>query len=226
MRIQGIHQKKKEFKRFLWYCLYAFSVPALITGGALTMQELGDTVPHALKPFVPRLGGFNCFFEQNTNTAAFLVWFTLPIALIVLCNFILYIKTVVYCYKVKKEIENMKDTTSHKKERKKLLTTDQQRMNMAVKLFLVMGISWVFESISVCTIPVPATGAAQIIQIIFDTINCLQGVFIFCIFILKTKFLRVLKKKLGIKYLRRSSQSTTSGATATTYLMPTSTARM
>ncbi|KAK4879826.1 hypothetical protein RN001_007972 [Aquatica leii] len=219
MRVDGINQKKRERRRFLYYCLYSWTIPLVITLTAFSVQCFKQSLPESMKPFVPTLGEFSCFFEESTNLISFLMWFMLPIAIVCGCNLVFFIKTIIYCYKVKAEIERMKDSQLSKNECNKILSADKERLRMVVKLFLVMGIPWLFESISASLIPPNAVGSAEVIEIVFDTINSLQGFFIFCVFILKPNFFKALKKRLTGKQLSHQiTRSNYSAVTASSYV--------
>ncbi|KAF5289044.1 hypothetical protein FQA39_LY03923 [Lamprigera yunnana] len=219
MRVDGINQRKRERRRFIYYCLYSWSIPLVITLSAYFVQDFRYSLPDFMKPFVPTLGEFSCFFEESTNLLSFLMWFMLPIAIVCVCNLFFFVKTIIYCYKVKAEIERMKDSQLNKNECKKILSADKERLRMVVKLFLVMGIPWLFEAISASFIPPNTEGASEIVEIVFDTINSLQGFFIFCVFILKPNFLKALKKRiLGKQKSQRTTRSNYSGVTASSYV--------
>lgn len=61
---------------------------------------------------------------------------------------------------------------------------------MNLKLFTVMGISWVLEIISTFS-------TNETVEFVLDTYNLFLGVFIFIIFVLKRKVLYELKLKFG-----------------------------
>ncbi|KAB0797182.1 hypothetical protein PPYR_08176 [Photinus pyralis] len=223
MRVDGINQKKRERKRFLWYCLYSWTIPLVITLSAFTVQEFKSSLPESMEPLAPALGDFSCFFEESTNLVAFLVWFMLPIAIVCVCNTFFFVKTIMYCYKVKNEIEKMMDSNLSKNECNKILIADKERLRMVVRLLLVMGIPWMFEAISGACIPPDAGGPLEVVEIIFDSINVLQGFFIFCVFVLKMKFLKALKRRFtGKKRPHRIIRSNYSGVTASSYIDVTS----
>lgn len=63
---------------------------------------------------------------------------------------------------------------------------------MNLKLFTVMGTSWILELISTFS-------TNEIIQMILDTYNIFYGVFIFIIFVIKRTVLRELAHRFGKK---------------------------
>ncbi|XP_011646698.1 G-protein coupled receptor Mth2-like [Pogonomyrmex barbatus] len=72
---------------------------------------------------------------------------------------------------------------------------NKQRFSMYLKLFIVMGISWVMEIIS-WSIDAEIVWSA-IIWYPTDTINALQGLIIFIIFVCRKKIMRQLLKRFN-----------------------------
>lgn len=79
---------------------------------------------------------------------------------------------------------------------------------MNLKLFVVMGITWIFELIS------SYVRQPEALWMVFDAMNVLQGLWIFCIFVLKDNVWKALKKKLGYKEVRDTSQTRTTSLSA------------
>lgn len=63
---------------------------------------------------------------------------------------------------------------------------------MNLKLFTVMGVTWIFEIIATL-VDEPAE-----LWYVSDTFNILQGVLVFLIFVCKTKVWEAIKQRLGI----------------------------
>lgn len=63
---------------------------------------------------------------------------------------------------------------------------------MNLKLFLVMGISWLLELIGTF-FPEPRQ-----FWYLWDSVNMLQGIFVFIIFVYKKKVLNAIKERLGV----------------------------
>lgn len=67
---------------------------------------------------------------------------------------------------------------------------------MNVKLFIVMGITWICEIISnYLNIFLPHLLEYKFF-LVFDIINCLQGVFIFALFIMKERVYKALFQRI------------------------------
>ncbi|CAG0879165.1 unnamed protein product [Darwinula stevensoni] len=84
--------------------------------------------------------------------------------------------------------------------------TQKQKFLVYIKLFGVMGLSWVTEVISYF-IKEPA-----VVFMFTDIINILQGFFIFLIFVCKKKTIRYLKRKVHKWFSRHDSMSTSPGS--------------
>lgn len=65
---------------------------------------------------------------------------------------------------------------------------------MFLRLFIVMGITWLMESISFLFDP------AGWVFIVTDVLNCCQGLVIFLLFVMKPKVKKLLLKRF-VKYL-------------------------
>lgn len=128
MRTSRGMRRNKELKRFLFYSLYAWGVPIVLT----TITILTDV-------FKPLPSGFNsylisdnrCWFDRKCGLSdvficditsyiyfmtikgntekwpAMLIYFLLPMGLHVITNSVLFILTAIHCSKVKGEIHRM-----------------------------------------------------------------------------------------------------------------------
>ncbi|KAI4481522.1 hypothetical protein M0802_013981 [Mischocyttarus mexicanus] len=76
--------------------------------------------------------------------------------------------------------------------------------NLYVKLFIVMGITWITEIMSTLS-----KGSPDFIWYITDMVNTLQGLIIFVTLVCKEKIKRLLLKKLGYKNSKFFSRSFT-----------------
>lgn len=82
------------------------------------------------------------------------------------------------------------------------------RLIMNVKLFIVMGLTWLFEVAS--SFSIHFSPDSQWIFYATDIVNCLQGLLIFLLFVVKRRVYHALRKRLG---LRDSERSGTNNAT-------------
>ena len=98
-------RKNKDHKRFLIYSAYAWGFPVAMT--CLTFSV--DTYKFAPAILWPEMGHANCWFRQKDSSIAYIVFFLIPIGLQIFSNVVLFIMTLVYCNKVKSEINRMQD---------------------------------------------------------------------------------------------------------------------
>ncbi|XP_047537058.1 probable G-protein coupled receptor Mth-like 3 [Vanessa atalanta] len=148
--------KKTEKKQYFiyncyaWGCTIFFLIVALITNFAEGNH------------YKPGIGDNSCWFNGRTETWIF---FYGPIAILIAVNVILFVMSSISLWRHTRKYEVNK------------LNNLKHKFLVSLKLFLVMGISWIFEIASF------AHGAEHIIWKIMDTFNCLQGVVIFLILV-------------------------------------------
>ncbi|KAK9293759.1 hypothetical protein QLX08_011371 [Tetragonisca angustula] len=108
-------------------------------------------------------------------------------------NIVFFILTAEECNKVKAEISRV----SSSDPRRKRFHADKTKFIMNVKLFTVMGISWIAEIISSLLNRYTTLEYKEEFFYVMDVINSLQGVFIFVLFVMKRRVHEALRKRLG-----------------------------
>jgi hypothetical protein len=78
------------------------------------------------------------------------------------------------------------------------------RFGLLLKLFLIMGVSFLFEVVSTF-FDFKKNSTTAVVETIWDTFNCLQGLFIFVIFLVKRRILKKFEQKVGLTRLRKFS---------------------
>lgn len=180
--------------RFKLYSLYSWGCPLVIAIVSVIIQSL----PEDFDVIRPDFGTTKCWFRENLSLWAYFYGFVL---VLVVANIIFFCQ-VAYILIVAQNDPILQRTRQQNRE----------RMWLYVKLFLVMGITWLAEVISW------EEGTCEA-WIFTDIINSLQGVSIFLIFICKrnllkkirTKwepYLRHVKEVVGSKRLSHSKFST------------------
>ncbi|CAH1118011.1 unnamed protein product [Phaedon cochleariae] len=188
-RYLGRKQKSVELKKLLFYSLYGWGTPFLLTL-VIVLFYNWRVLPYPIQPLMAEV---RCFFDRKDGNYAKVLFFDVPLLIIQLVNMVLFMKTVTYCIKVKDEINRVNDTT--KDDKKKKYQGDKERLFLILKLMVIMGMSYIFETISAFFDMSEAGVIPKYIEIVWDTINAFQGVFIFIIFICKKKILaRCLEK--------------------------------
>ncbi|XP_057653086.1 G-protein coupled receptor Mth2-like [Diorhabda carinulata] len=198
----GSSQKEKELKKFIFYSLYGWGGPLLITLTILLFKKW-KVLPYAIQPLI---GEQKCFFDIRLGNYAKLVFMNIPLLIIQTINMVFFIKTVLYCVKVRTEINKRNDSKMTNSAKK--FSKDRQRLFLIIKLSVVMGIGLIFEVITAFFDMSELGTVPKYIEIIFDLYNALQGVFIFIIFICKKKVFFALLHKynfFGIAYTQSTS---------------------
>nr|AXC32920.1 G-protein coupled receptor Mth-like 11 protein [Dastarcus helophoroides] len=198
----GVHQRKRDRKKFLLYNLHGWGTPIFLVSLVFAFHY-SEVLP---KSFHPYIGLYSCYLDRLAGNYAHLIFSVLPTAVIEIVNFVLFIKTITYCIRVKSEINRMNDTC--KAEGKIKLAADKENFILLVKLSIVMGILFLFEVVS-AVVDLKKNKTLEYLEVVWDTFNSLQGVFIFIIFICKRKIYREICTKLGFSKTRKMSLSST-----------------
>ncbi|XP_063236340.1 G-protein coupled receptor Mth2-like [Bacillus rossius redtenbacheri] len=195
---QGSRQRR-ERRRFLWYSAYSWSLATLVALLSFAGDSAGDLLPQQIRPLI---GDDTCFYSHRTHSQK--VFFELPVAVLTVANIVFFLLTARNCYKVKAELQRLQSKEGERGKRR--FEANRNKMITTAKLFVVMGVTWVLEfTASLCS-----TGNKFWIPA--DIANSLQGVFIFCIFVLKRKVLRSLGQRLRLKACLRGNSSAEDGA--------------
>ena len=114
-----------------------------------------------------RFGQFTVQYGSTTscwisNPRAVLFFFVIPFSVIILINVLLLGRSMIVIYRVMTDVH--------------LNPTDRNRFCVYIKLMFLMGISWLFGFVAVFT-------QLQFVWYIFIVLNTLQGVYIFCSFV-------------------------------------------
>jgi G protein-coupled receptor Mth (Methuselah protein) len=174
MRTQGSDQK-----RFLLYSTYAYGVPIIFTLCVYAI-DLSDLIPHR---FRPQMGVNRCWFHDSKIIEAIYVYF--PISIVLAINIVLYSITARTIHRVQRETSIVRrgDSQRHSK-----MNADKDKFILYLRLFIVMGSTWLMESISFFF-------ETPYIFYVTDILNCLQGLLIFILFVWKPKVKKILLKR-------------------------------
>ncbi|XP_046835019.1 G-protein coupled receptor Mth2-like [Vespa crabro] len=191
-------------KRFLLYCAYAWGLACLITVLGIVVDHT-DFFPKYLRPTIGRA---SCWFTSGSNLHGELLFFIAPLTLQLLINIVFFVITSINCNKVKTEINRV--ITDPSDIRNKRFQADRTKLIMNIKLFIVMGISWILEIVSYFL-----NNYAKDLKwreeffYASDTFNCLQGLLIFILFVLKSRVYYALRRRLGFEDKKRLSSNAT-----------------
>ncbi|XP_067621597.1 G-protein coupled receptor Mth2 isoform X3 [Eurosta solidaginis] len=183
--------QSKETARFLLYSLYGWGLPTLMTIITISLAK-SDLLSENLRPDFKK---GRCWFTYGTLASANLLFFSGPIGVLSLINFVLFLLTLRYCNRVKREIFRMQSSNVEKPMLRKRFFMDKTRFAMNTKLFIVMGITWFLELLSI----VLYDRKKMFFWVISDSFNVLLGVFVFFIFVFKKRIWHAILVKLGFR---------------------------
>ncbi|KAJ6648616.1 G-protein coupled receptor Mth2, partial [Pseudolycoriella hygida] len=203
--------RNKELRRFLFYSLYAWGVSAMLT----TLTYLVDYYHLVPDEWSPRIGSKNVCWFQREDWRGHFIFFLFPVGLHVLTNIILFTLTAIHCNRIKSEISRMQCKDNESEDKKKRFLADKAKYMMNVKLFVVMGVTWMLEVLATLIM------SPEELWYVSDYFNILQGVFVFIIFVCKAKVWEAIKQRLG-----RGTKKTKGPTTVTTQLSVTSNGKL
>ncbi|XP_072391045.1 G-protein coupled receptor Mth2-like [Diabrotica undecimpunctata] len=150
----------------LLYHIYGIGAPVLAVCWLLIMHY-GH--PAGLSTIHPGIGISRCWFKTARESN---IYFNGPVAVLLIINIVFFIWTIVELWKSSKNCPKTKIL--------------KFRVKMYVKLFFVMGITWIFEIIST----IFENDAPKWLWIITDVLNAMQGLVIFLILVVFRKTIK------------------------------------
>ncbi|XP_046737468.1 G-protein coupled receptor Mth2-like [Diprion similis] len=186
-------KRQEDHKRFILYCLYAWGLAVIFVIVAVTADYL-QFLPANLRP---GMGVRRCWFSSGYSFHGEILFFTGPVSIQLVVNIVLFILTARRCNMVKADIQRrVKMNKSDSRSRR--FQADKNKLILNVKLFIVMGISWILEVISYF-LNHYLTNFSWKTEFFWasDAFNCLQGLMIFVLFVLKKKVFHALRRKFA-----------------------------
>ena len=171
---------RKSSKRFSIYSVYSWGVPFVILASAVLVDTfLSDT------PFKPNYGRGLCWF---TNKNALIVFFAVPLFLIILVNVIFFAVASINIY------------TAKRSSARQLHVNESSSPFLYMKLFFVMGLTWIVGFLA-------SLVARPVLWYLFGILNTLQGFFIFLSFVATKKILRLVLARVPTLRKGQTSES-------------------
>ncbi|VVC28344.1 Methuselah ectodomain, domain 2,Methuselah, N-terminal domain,GPCR, family 2-like,GPCR, family 2 [Cinara cedri] len=162
---------ENEKKKYIIYSAYAWGCSigiSLLTALAEFTKLFGD------RKYKPTFGQKDCWFSNKLSVGVF---FYLPIGLLLLTNFILFLFTAFRIVFIRRDTSKVLNRQTNQ---------NNMRLSLYLKLFCLMGVTFVFEVISW------AVTAPPYYWYVTDAVNSLRGVFVFFIFCWKRSVLNLL----------------------------------
>ncbi|CAD7002234.1 unnamed protein product [Ceratitis capitata] len=159
--------------RFISYSIYVWSAAVIFTLVAVIIEFATDVID----AWKPGFGNGQCFLKSRDWSA--MLYFQGPSGLLNFANFLFFALSVINLYQIKGDSYELQKENSQ-----------QYKLSTFCRLFLVMGVSWIFE-VFMYLYP----KEASVIKIIFNTFNASQGIILFIVLVLKRRVLTLLKNR-------------------------------
>ncbi|XP_037718374.1 G-protein coupled receptor Mth2 isoform X2 [Drosophila subpulchrella] len=165
----------QENRRFLFYSLYSWGIAVIFLAFTYYAQILTDW-PSYLKPGIG--DGTYCWLDMSNWSA--IIYFYGPVMAIVVANTVMFIMTAIKIHGVQREMARIIASENSTKN----LRTEKDKFGLFLRLFLIMGITWLSELISYF---VGNDKEWSKLFYISDLANAMQGFLIFMLFVMKKK---------------------------------------
>ncbi|GLG99227.1 Probable G-protein coupled receptor Mth-like 1 [Gryllus bimaculatus] len=183
---------ERDRRKFLYYSAYAWGSPAVISAVTALLEFAQGLPEHLLRP---NFGKRTCWFYSKMATLAY---FYGPMAALLLANVALFAYTTARIVRVQRETAVLSGGDSGRHDGGgggaggggSALRGDRKRLMLYLKLFCLMGVTWITEIISW------AEGSDGVYWYVTDAINLLRGLFIFVLFCCKPKVLKLLRRRV------------------------------
>ncbi|XP_061394957.1 G-protein coupled receptor Mth2-like [Musca vetustissima] len=186
--------RQRHKYRFYYYSLYVWG-SAMVLMGLTMWSQSSDLVP---KIYKPGIGDDICWLDTNKWASA--IYFYWPNLIIMFFNIGTFAILSLRIYRVRRDVAQLTQKQRFFKENAVVI----------LRLFIVMGISWIMDIISFC---LRNYKIADYCFFITDFCNAIQGVVIFILFVLKRNVLEAIRKSFAPYYVRRPRPSVTSVST-------------
>jgi G protein-coupled receptor Mth (Methuselah protein) len=182
--VRAVHTTVRNiagFKRLIAYGVFAFGVPTISVGVGLILAAIydGDLDNEVI---IPEYGRFTCNIGSRD---AFWAYMYGPVGFLLLSNLIFFTRTVCQLWRLQQRAAaESNPPTKHQKKQADLT-------RLFAKLYLIMGIPWIFEVISFAV----QEDQFKWYWLIFDMINIFQSIAIFLIFVCNRETVQELETK-------------------------------
>uniref|UniRef100_A0A1I8NKJ3 G-protein coupled receptors family 2 profile 2 domain-containing protein n=1 Tax=Musca domestica TaxID=7370 RepID=A0A1I8NKJ3_MUSDO len=169
-------KNRDNMNRFILYSVFVWG-----TAGTFTLFVIWAQLTKVImEQYKPGIGLEMCWIDTRKWSAA--LYFYLPNFAIMVFNITAFFQVAMVIYEVKRDVSTY-ETNREKKRRENVL--------IILRLFLIMGISWIMDIISYCC---RKYESLDFLFGITDFSNASQGVLIFFLFILRQNVLIAIKE--------------------------------
>ena len=170
------YKTNNDNKRFLKYSFYAWFLPIVIVTSAVLIDVFemgGDFRPHYARKY--EYGDVSHQVCWLTSRYGLMIWFAVPLALIMGMNIVLYIVTIRNIYVISKMT---RPAVAEKPNKGQFV--------LFIKLSFIMGLTWLFGFLA-------AIFNITILYYLFVAFNSLQGLIVAAVFLCTKRVYRLLK---------------------------------
>ncbi|XP_036338188.1 G-protein coupled receptor Mth2-like isoform X2 [Rhagoletis pomonella] len=179
---KGNVQHLTQRKRFFYYALYAWGLPALMT--VLTIALQYSDLPNKLKSGI---GYSHCWLKVDDWSA--MIYFYGPCLVLIVFNMVIFYLTAERIYTIRKELKMF----SQGEDSRRHLRSQKNDLWLFFRLFIVMGIGWLLEVLGYI---VGSKSEYAIFFAFADIYNASQGLILFVLLVVKKKVLLLIKKRI------------------------------
>ncbi|XP_039309707.1 G-protein coupled receptor Mth2 isoform X2 [Solenopsis invicta] len=190
LREKRIIKDRNNRKRFLLYCLYAWGISFLMSIFIIVADNT-DILTDYLEL---NIGDLSCdlVYTVNWDNYSDFIFIYGPETIVTISNVVFFILTTKYYNKVKADIKNVITDP-----RSKQLCSNRKRFIMNFKLFIVMGMQWMFYVVDYFHEKYLGYNRPwKIFFYISVVFYCLEGLLIFIIFVLKKSVYQAISKRI------------------------------
>lgn len=195
--VRGNRKHRKIHRRgiihkFIMYCLFGFGIPALMVIACIVIDLLKVQFQQPL---------YEDFFSASSFDSL-KYYIHIPLLLYTIVNSALFMMTVYNIWKIKRALANFSPSETRS------TLDNQKRFITYLKLFLIMGVSWLFNFLqSIVEFP-------YIVIKVLDMFYSLIGILIFYLFICYKSMYQRIAKRLGINrdLQKRTDTTSTTGS--------------
>ncbi|XP_011179744.1 probable G-protein coupled receptor Mth-like 2 [Zeugodacus cucurbitae] len=174
-----------EHKRLLYYSLYAWGLPAVMTIITVIIQY--SSLPDELKPGI---GDTVCFLKTNDWSA--MLYFHGLFLLLISFNIVVFYLTVKHVFSVRSNLQMLR---SHEQAEDRInrLRVLQENIWQFLRLFIIMGINWLLEIFAYL---LDRIKEYEVIFYIINAFTASQGIILFIILVMTKKNRKIIKKAI------------------------------
>ncbi|XP_011160163.1 G-protein coupled receptor Mth2-like [Solenopsis invicta] len=171
---------RQEKKKFVMYSIYAWGIPLILN----IICAIADNVNGIEKDWKPQICTKKFWFGENLAKT---IYFYVPMSATIISNICFFIATTLSIM-----YQNIRIAKQLRHSESKCHNENKQRFKMYLKLFIVMGISWIMEILAWLIDSMPSY-----VWYPTNMLNSLQGLIIFIIFVCTKNIKQQLLKQYG-----------------------------